>query len=63
MKYARRIAFGLVVVLFVYSLVYNLLAEEFNWPWVIVMAIIMIWVAFVFIVGMPGRRKKQLKID
>lgn len=58
MKYARRIAFGLVVVLFVYSLIYNLLAEEFNWPWVIVMAIIMIWVGLVFIIGDAWKKKK-----
>lgn len=58
MKYARRIAFGLVVVLFVYSLIYNLLAEEFNWPWVIVMAIIMVWVGLVFSVGDAWKKKK-----
>lgn len=58
MKYARRIAFGLVVVLFVYSLIYNLLAEEFNWPWVIVMAIIMVWVGLVFIIGDAWKKKK-----
>ena len=58
MKYARRIAFGLVVVLFVYSLIYNLLADEFNWPWVIVMAIIMVWVGLVFIVGDAWKKKK-----
>lgn len=58
MKYARRIAFGLVVVLFVYSLIYNLLADEFNWPWVIVMAIIMVWVGLVFIIGDAWKKKK-----
>ncbi|MDE0583064.1 hypothetical protein ON064_08445 [Planococcus sp. A6] len=58
MKYARRIAFGLVVILFVYSLIYNLLAEEFNWPWVIVMAIIMVWVGLVFIIGDAWKKKK-----
>ena len=58
MKYARRIAFGLVVVLFVYSLIYNLLAEEFNWPWIIVMAIIMVWVGLVFIIGDAWKKKK-----
>ncbi|WP_211656145.1 hypothetical protein [Planococcus alpniumensis] len=59
MKYARRIAFGLVVILFVYSLIYNLLAEEFNWPWVIVMAIIMVWVGLVFIIGDAWKKKKS----
>ncbi|WP_040852696.1 hypothetical protein [Planococcus antarcticus] len=59
MKYARRIAFGLVVALFVYSLIYNLLAEEFNWPWVIVMAIIMVWVGLVFIIGDAWKRKSS----
>lgn len=58
MKNARRIAFGLVVVLFVYSLIYNLLAEEFNWPWVIAMAIIMVWIGLVFIVGDAWKKKK-----
>lgn len=58
MKYSRHIAFGLVVALFVYSLIYNLLAEEFNWPWVIVMAIIMVWVGLVFIIGDVWKKKK-----
>lgn len=58
MKYARRIAFGLVVALFLYSLIYNLLAEEFNWPWVIVMAIIMVWVGLVFVIGDTWKKKK-----
>ncbi|MGM0898090.1 MAG: hypothetical protein ACQEV0_09325 [Bacillota bacterium] len=58
MKYARRIAFGLVIVLFVYSVIYNLVAEEFNWPWVILMAIITVWVGLVFIIGDAWKKKK-----
>lgn len=59
MNYARRILFGLVVVLFVYSLIYNLLAEAFNWPWVIVMALIVVWVTFVFALGDVRKKKKS----
>lgn len=58
MKYARLIVFWSAVGLFVYSLIYNLLAEEFNWPWVIVMAIIVIWVGLVFIIGDAWKKKK-----
>ena len=59
MKYARLIVFWSAVGLFVYSLIYNLLAEEFNWPWVIVMAIIVIWVGLVFIIGDAWKKKKD----
>lgn len=58
MKYARLIIFGLVAVLFVYSLTYNLLAEEFNWLWFTVMAIIMVWVGLVFIIGDAWKKRR-----
>ncbi len=59
MKYAMSIVFGLVIILFAFSLIYNLLADTFNWPWVILMGIIMVWVG-VFWSIKKAKIKKEL---
>lgn len=58
MKNLRGIVFGIVMALFAYTLIYNLLADEFNWPWVMVMAIIVVWVGLVFVIGDAWKKKQ-----